>query len=291
MNRAVLDRTHTRFRNSKLSLRTHLIIWIGLLALLPLTLISWLSYQQARESLSEAAENELRNASLVKSRSVTDWYQYRLVDLTIHSESKNTRELLNSLIDGYQSVGMGAGDYVKSPDWINRIGEKQTDLITLNNRYDYIYDTFLIDQQGNILYTVAEESDLGTNLLDGPFSNTAFGETVRHTLETGETWFSGLERYGPSADAFASFLATPVFNSDGQRIGVFAVQLRFDIKHSTSLPEIAKKRLIKLAGRRITEKGILVIKAERYRSQAQNRQDAIDRLVSMIVKALKEPKK
>ncbi|MCD6274124.1 MAG: aminoacyl-tRNA hydrolase [Deltaproteobacteria bacterium] len=69
-----------------------------------------------------------------------------------------------------------------------------------------------------------------------------------------------------------------------------AVQLRFDVEGSSSLPDKVRARLVLLAGRRITDDGILIIKAERFRTQALNRQDAINRLTGLIREALKEPK-
>lgn len=69
-----------------------------------------------------------------------------------------------------------------------------------------------------------------------------------------------------------------------------AVQLRFDVANSPSLPDEVRKRLISLAGRRITEDGILIIDARRFRTQRQNRQDAIDRLVELIRNAAQRPK-
>jgi len=69
-----------------------------------------------------------------------------------------------------------------------------------------------------------------------------------------------------------------------------AVQLRFDVTHSDSLPEGIRKRLIRLAGSRVTTDGILVIDARRFRTQERNRKDAMDRLVGLIRKAAEEPK-
>ena len=69
-----------------------------------------------------------------------------------------------------------------------------------------------------------------------------------------------------------------------------AVQLRFDVANSPSLPEAVRQRLTKLAGSRINESGILIIDARRFRTQTQNRQDAIDRLVELIREASKKPK-
>ena len=64
-----------------------------------------------------------------------------------------------------------------------------------------------------------------------------------------------------------------------------AVQLRFDVAHSPSLSEYVRARLIKLAGRRLTQDGVLIIEAERYRSQRCNRDDALERLIALINEA------
>ena len=69
-----------------------------------------------------------------------------------------------------------------------------------------------------------------------------------------------------------------------------AVQLRFDVAHSSSLPDDVRERLISLAGRRITEDGILIIEARRFRTQEQNRKDALDRLVELVRSTAEKPK-
>jgi ribosome-associated protein len=68
-----------------------------------------------------------------------------------------------------------------------------------------------------------------------------------------------------------------------------AVQLRFDVKNSPSLSHEVRSRLVRLAGRKITEHGILIIQAGRFRKQERNRQDAIDRLKKLIRKASEKP--
>ena len=79
----------------------------------------------------------------------------------------------------------------------------------------------------------------------------------------------------------------------GQKINktASAVQLRFNVLNSPALTEDVRARLIKLAGKRITEHGELIIRANRYRTQEENRQDAINRLVSLVQEAAVVPKK
>jgi len=68
-----------------------------------------------------------------------------------------------------------------------------------------------------------------------------------------------------------------------------AVQLRFDLSRSRSLPEGVRERLARLAGRRLTRDDVIVITAQRYRTQERNRQDALDRLVGLIRRVAAPP--
>ena len=69
-----------------------------------------------------------------------------------------------------------------------------------------------------------------------------------------------------------------------------AVQLRFDVRQSPSLPQPVRERLERLAGRRVSGDGILVITAQRFRSQERNRADALQRLVALILRAATPPR-
>ena len=69
-----------------------------------------------------------------------------------------------------------------------------------------------------------------------------------------------------------------------------AVQLRFDVGNTTSLPGDVRTRLIRLAGRRVTQDGILIIEARQFRTQERNREDAIGRLIELVRQAAQKPK-
>ena len=70
-----------------------------------------------------------------------------------------------------------------------------------------------------------------------------------------------------------------------------AVQLRFDVDRTNALPGEVKRRLRKIAGKKLSADGILIIQASRFKSQEQNRQDAVGRLVNLIRQAAARPKK
>ena len=86
-----------------------------------------------------------------------------------------------------------------------------------------------------------------------------------------------------------SFLRSP--GPGGQNVNKLetAVQLRFDVRHSPSLPEPVRRRLERLAGQRLTREGVLVLTAHRHRTRERNRADALERLVELIRQAAVAP--
>ena len=70
-----------------------------------------------------------------------------------------------------------------------------------------------------------------------------------------------------------------------------AVELRFDLASCETIPDTVRERLKHLAGRRLTDDGVLIIRSERYRTQLQNRQDARQRLIDLLRRAAMVPRK
>ena len=83
----------------------------------------------------------------------------------------------------------------------------------------------------------------------------------------------------------------PASGPGGQNVNKVstAARLRFDVRRSPSLPEGVRARLERLSGRRLSQDGILLIAAQRFRSQLRNREDAIERLLELIRKAAEPP--
>lgn len=103
---------------------------------------------------------------------------------------------------------------------------------------------------------------------------------------------ASIDRIVQASHSELSFEFVRASGPGGQNVNKVATsaQLRFDVIASSSLPQGAKERLKHLAGRRLTTEGILIIDARRYRTQEQNRSDAIARFDILLRRALQEPK-
>ena len=223
--------------NKLSSLSFNLTIWFLILSLLPLTIVAWFSYQQAKQSLVDAAEEELTQSSLLSVQSIESWFNYRMVDLNVEAESINSGLILNSLSKGKASSGKPANEYVTSYDWTKRVDGLQNDLIVLSRQYDYISDIFLIDLDGDILYSVVSNDAKGKNVFSANLVDSQFTQSLKVTMDSGLAHFSGLERSPLSQGQITGFISAPVLNEFGGPIGIYVIELKFDkilnMLHST----------------------------------------------------------
>ena len=94
------------------------------------------------------------------------------------------------------------------------------------------------------------------------------------------------------AESEVSYQFTPSSGPGGQNVNkvATAAHLRFDVGSSPSLPVDVARRLRSLAGKRMSADGVILIKAQRYRTQERNKEDALARLVSLISRAAEPPR-
>jgi methyl-accepting chemotaxis protein len=198
----------------------------------------------ASEKLSTIASD--RRAQLVSYLSTIEQ------DLKITAANPETRQAVKSFSSAFEQLGQPATELLQAR-YIHEnpypLGEKlKLDAAPSGTRYDAThkqmhpwfrqllqergyYDVFLFDPKGNLVYTVFKELDFATNFKSGagPWAETGLGAVFRDAVSgpPGSVHFRDFARYGPSHNAAASFISTPIF--DGERlIGVLAFQMPID---------------------------------------------------------------
>ncbi len=208
-------------------LKRTLLIWFLTLSIIPLTLVSYLAYASARSSLHEAALQLLTSEAHLEVRFINNWFRYRLTDLALHSELSPTVKLLTDLTTSFEKSGENMSNFVKSREWAILTVDGGNSLRVLSEAYDY-YDIYLIDLSGNVIFSVREEDDLGTNLLTGKYRDTKFARSCQAAFKSGSPVFSDLEYYPASGDLLAGFLTQLIVDDNGNGMGLMAIQLKID---------------------------------------------------------------
>ncbi len=218
-------------RSSDKTIKVNLFSGLGLtlavsflmFALIPMTIISWISYQTSLTILNAETEIALKTVATLKTREIRTYFNGMLNDLRYHADLESSTRLFEELINFYRQSDKSLKNFVGSYRWTLLVDEFASDIIKFRRAYNY-YDIFLISKQGDILYTVSKESDLGTNLLTGQLRSSKFAAACRYSLKTGKLAFSDYEKYSHSGGKVFGFLTYPVMNDEGNRIGIMAFQ-------------------------------------------------------------------
>lgn len=210
------------------SLQHKLIMWLLLLTLLPLILISTLSYLQSKDNLISLATHELTLSAQETKRFIDSWFEYRIKDIAIQAESHATIRNIEDLTKNYQASQKPLKGFIKSDQWVKQVDVIHADLLNMLRNYDYIHDIFLIDNAANILFSLTQTADLGTNLHSGKYKSTNLANAVITSLATNDTALSTIERYAPSNHLLSAFISSPLINETGDLVGIIAIQIKLD---------------------------------------------------------------
>lgn len=216
------------------SLKATLLFWFLTLSILPFVAIAWYGYVHTAESVEEMQRNKLTDTAALNIASLNTSFYEAVRDLNSWSQLRAPREISLDLQSAFAKSEMNLGAFIQSAEYKKRIETLPKNIETIAKQYDYVYDLFLIDMNGNILYTVAHEADLGTNLQNGPYLKTRFAQCYRKTLTDGKPHFSDLEHYAPSGNVLTGFITQPIRDQTGKMIGVMGLQLNMEVLFRTA---------------------------------------------------------
>jgi len=212
--------------------------WFLLLTLLPLIIISLFSYLQSRESLINRATNELSTSAHETKAFIDNWFEYRMMDISIQAENLSTAQNLEALTKSFQQSQKPLSDFVRSDQWKKQVNSISHSLASIKRNYEHIHDIFLIDNSANILLNLTRESDLGTNLESGKHQKSSFATTVLTSLRTGKIALSRIERHSPSNYLLSTFISAPLTNELGNIVGVIVMQIKLDVIYRLMVGEV-----------------------------------------------------
>ncbi|MBU2648395.1 response regulator [bacterium] len=224
-----------RQRSAKESVKVKLTSGLGrmlvvsflVFALFPLILISLVSYKNTHDSLDQEIRGALGIAARLKTREISAYFDNMLNQLRFQSEAATNSKLLAELTAAQQAFGKSPQEFVKSDEWSRIVNKGAGDLKKFSRSFNY-RDILLITINGDILFSVAGENDLGTNLFAGPARSSKFAAACRRTLETGALSFSDYEHYFVKGAYVSGFLTALVVDQKGERIGFLAFQFPID---------------------------------------------------------------
>ncbi|WP_019960286.1 methyl-accepting chemotaxis protein [Woodsholea maritima] len=236
-------------KSLSISLKITLIVLGGVLTLgLTLGAASVMRSQSA----SQAATQERLEAVLAARKDTLHLYFDGMAhDLKVVAQNPNTRAAIRAYSQSWSELGSNASQHLQQAYLSNNphpAGERD-DLRMASDGSAYsqahnqfhpwfrtlqvergYYDIFLINEAGDLVYSVFKEQDFATNLAQGRYRDSGLAQAFAsaRTAAQGDLTFVDFEAYAPSNNAPASFMATPVFDENGRRIGVLAFQMPID---------------------------------------------------------------
>lgn len=199
--------------------RTKLMVMILSLSIIPLCIVSIIGVAIANDALKSRAMNQLDSVKKIKASNVESYFSERLSDANILSENPLVIDAIKNLGSSFEKKGINSQEY-KNAD-IN-YGSK---LKKYADNYGY-YDLFLIDKSGNVVYTVARESDFATNVVTGKYSKSGLADAFN--LGKNDLSMIDFSNYEASNNEPASFVSAPI-KENGTELGVLVFQL--SLKH------------------------------------------------------------
>jgi len=204
-----------------------LFAWFLLFAAVPLTVVSVISYQQARESLIESATKALKAVTSVKIDYLRSSFKKIEQETKMEALAKRNSELLIAVDKAYKRSDMSFQEFVQSPEAIKIYDELAGDVTLFVASHEY-GNVYLIDTDGTVIYSAPAKGVIGVNLFKGNYTGTLFTAAVRKAIDTGEIIFSDYEKYAPAGNTVVSFIVKSIVNDQGKAIGAIAVQLSIE---------------------------------------------------------------
>ncbi|MDU9050227.1 MAG: response regulator [Candidatus Electrothrix sp. Rat3] len=197
-----------------------------LLALCPLSIVSYISYQNATESLRHETTEALRAAMEYKRDLIEKYFTEINIDINIQAELSSNSNMLKRLSAALKKSGLLLPEFINTADWESINTEDGKSLRAYQDAHAYL-DIYLIDIMGNILYT-ASEQHVGDNILPEEYGLRRLTSVYQTALETGKSALSDYSLQTSDQEKISFFLARSLNDEEtGEKIGVLVFELPY----------------------------------------------------------------
>ena len=210
------------------SIRISLFFWFFLVAFIPIVILTALNYDAASKGLIKSAKENILYSSDSTAKFVRNWFSSREKDIQYLAENDTTTLFLEALNDAFADSHQNLKKFLKTDYKFLIDMDNSHDINNIFHIYTYIDDIFLIDRQGNILYSIQQNSLLGANLYTANLAQTKLSKTFKQTLQDKKIHYSDLEKFAPLDNHTTSFITAPVTNANGKIIGELVMQITLD---------------------------------------------------------------
>jgi len=224
---------HTRKKKYFITASMHigvgkgLFLWFLALSFIPLATVSYINYLNSFTGLTVVAQKSLTTSSKLRSEYLNAYFKNILNTLEIESNEVTNIDFLKKLTQDFTSSGLPASQYVVSNDWRNLIANHKSELARIKD-IEKFNDIYLLDNKGNILFSLQQNKDLGSNIYDGKFAQSRFALTCKLILDKNKPAFSDLEFYAPENNLLSGLFGIPIHDEKGKIIGILGVQIKLD---------------------------------------------------------------
>ncbi|MBF0383214.1 MAG: response regulator [Magnetococcales bacterium] len=204
-----------------------LVFWFLIMTLLSSGIVGWISYRHASKTLREDTQKLLFSTLALKTEYIEAYFAEKIRHLNTLAFSRTNLHFLEDLIRTWQQSKTAIDIFVKSPDWADLTSEPGEDLIQFQESYGYT-SIYLIDIDGNILFSTQNNDLIGSNLLQGKYGKTLFAQTFQKAVKSADSvHLSDSQQTASLGTAVSNFLFRSIINDDFEIVGILALQIPF----------------------------------------------------------------
>lgn len=189
------------------------------LSLFPLIIFAFFTINMAKSTIEQQAFNQLESVRTIKKSQLENYINSLKSSLLVLNNSPYTAKALQDFTSATSNTG------IASPEW-QQLEQQYGAHFQNINKLNAWYDLFLIDLNGNIVFSAAKESDLGMNILNSTLADSSIGEVYKKAQNSSNDTLSisDFKPYPPSNNEPAAFMMTKLLDENGNAAGYVALQ-------------------------------------------------------------------